>query len=249
MLDGQLPGRAPGMRVGFRVDHDPEPSEPLKTARRITLVATAAPNSVAQHIGDLQSPERGYQPALPRHSAQYELRGLGPLIAEEPCDRHRRIDDDAHPRRPSSRSSRIVTSPREWLRLSLMISSAAASASARARATGRRITISPSCASIWTRSPSLSPAALANSRGNRTARFFPHLPMVTWDMETSNREGYSGISQRFFRKTRTAVRRPASVALVSEGFVALLALVSTGIRLCQTASGTRNEDRNREEGG
>src|SRR6266481_2927153 len=209
MLDRQLTSRVPGMRVGFLCDHDPEPPEQLKTARRITLVATAAPNSVAQHIGDLQSPERGYQPALPRHSAQYELRGLIPLIAEEPRDRHRRIDDDAHPRRPSSRSSRIVTSPREWLRLSLMISSAATSASARARATGRRITISPSCASIWTRSPSLSPAALANSSGNRTARFFPHLPTVTWDMETSNRYGYPAYL-RLFRKTGTAVRRAAS---------------------------------------
>ncbi len=42
--------------------------------------------------------------------------------------------------------------------------------------TARRMTMSPSCVAISTRSPSLRPAAFTTSPGNRMARFFPQFP-------------------------------------------------------------------------
>jgi hypothetical protein len=56
-------------------------------------------------------------------------RKKAPAASDEP---HAEIDNQAHPRLPSSSKSRIVMSPSEWLCLSSMISPAAASASATA---------------------------------------------------------------------------------------------------------------------
>jgi uncharacterized protein with PIN domain len=125
--------------------------------------------------------------ALGGDATHHLVRSFGMLVGEQPGDRHRRVEHDAHPRRPSSSSSRIETLPRECCLLSATISPAAASASLRAwaRAAGRRMTISPSCASISTGSPSLRLKARATSEGTRIARFLPHFPTMTCDMAKS----------------------------------------------------------------
>lgn len=95
---------------------------------------SARADGVSEHIGDLHAPRRWNERAVEDDAQHHGTRRIGPLVGEEPSDGHGRVDDDAHPRRPSAMRSRIETPPSEWRLLSPMIWAAAASAWLRLRA-------------------------------------------------------------------------------------------------------------------
>src|SRR6266849_2119600 len=209
VLDRELVRAAPRLGVGLGIDDDLQSTEPLQAPCGVSRIAALSAYGVAQHVGDLQSPQRRDQRALGGDATQDSLRYLGGLVREQPGDGHRRIDDEAHPRRPSASRARIALRSSRWRPLSAMISSAAAAAAARTRAERRRITISPSCAWISTRSPAASPAFLATSKGTRMARFFPHRPTVACDMTVSGLPGYPGIFRGGRQSIQPATRWPS----------------------------------------
>ena len=99
---GKVERFAPCPRIRQGVDNDIEFVEigQRRTAKRVIDLPPAQRDG--QTVGHLEAPDRRNEGALFRDSLEEPANRLCDLIAKDPCERRRTVEDEAHGR-PSSR--------------------------------------------------------------------------------------------------------------------------------------------------